>query len=549
MFNNNSKIKVTIDNEVMYVNEGTQIKDILKDQKKEILAVKINNEIHSIYYHIIEECNCEKITYYSNDGERIYSNSLKFLMIMACYNLFKNAKLEFTNKMGRDYFVNVEGIKITSEIVSKIKKEMMRIILCDLKVKKHKVSFEVAKRIYRNMNALEQLENFRIKTKEMYTFYECNGYYNYLYGLIVPSTGYIKAFDIKMYKDGIVLILPSKNDIYSVSNDITYNKVYDEFKKFRNFARMIGINNVATLNLKTLDNTIGEVIRLAEADHNRRLVEVISEITKKPDIKIIFISGPSSSGKTTFSQKLAIQLRIIGKKAYSIAMDNYFQDDENVPLDENGNKDYENIQNVDIRLFSNHMSSLLDLKSIEIPEYNFEKSKKEYNGNILKLEENEILIIEGIHALNPLITSIVEQNKIFKIYLAPLVTIGFDNVTKVSSNDTRLIRRIVRDADIRGRLAEDTLKSWDFVRRGEEKNIFPYVNEADVIYNTNLIYELGVLKPFAENLLLRVGEESRYYSDARRLYKLLQNFRTIETSEIPFDSVIKEFVGKGCFYR
>lgn len=549
--NSDKKLMVTINgNKLANVREGTKVCDLLAENEREsILAVRINNQIHSVFYSLIENSEIKTISFYDEEGERIYARSLKFFFLMALHNLYKDLKVEFTNKMGRDYFVKFYDFSVNANVIKELKGEMTKIIRSAFSVKKLKVNFEVAKKIYKEMNSSEQLDNFKIKVKENYTFYECDGYYNYLYGLIVPNSSYIKAFDIRRHKDGVVLILPKKEDINVVASDIQKSKIYSEFQKFKNFATCIDISKVADINEHVLNATIGDIIRLSEADHNRRLVDCMKRVIKKKDIKIIFIAGPSSSGKTTFSQKLAIQLKISGKNAIPLAMDNYFNDENDIPLKSDGSKDYESIRNMDINLFSSQIKSLLNGEEVEVPEYNFNISKKEYNGRKIKLQKDDILIVEGIHALNPMVSEVIEKNKMFKIYVAPLVTLGLDNFTKVSSNDTRLIRRIVRDADARGRDASVTLNSWPNVRHGEEENIFPFVSEADFIYNTSLIYELGVLKPFAENLLLKVDENDVHYSDARRLYKLLGNFRTIETTEVPLDSIVKEFVGKGCFYR
>lgn len=545
---NNEKIFVTYDGQNFEVPVNITVGNIVDGE--DVLAVKVNNEVHSIYYKLTQDSICEPISYYSAEGERIYARSLKFLLLMACHKLYPDLKLEFTNKIGRDYLVKTSG-EIKKEDVKAIKKEMKKLVKAKLPIMKLKVNFETAKQIYTNMNSIEQLENFKIKIKETFSFYECAGYYNYLYGLIVPNTSYIKGFDIVKFKkdNTLVLVLPSQEDINVVDTEINPNKVYKEFAKFKEFSAIIGINNVADINANVLNGSIGKIIRYSEADQDRRLINIVQNIVTKGDVKVVFIAGPSSSGKTTFSQRLAEQLKLDGKNAIPLAMDNYFQDEEFIPRDANGEYDFENVDNVDVGLFEAQVLEMLSGEEVEVPEYNFKEHKKEYKGRKILLGKNDILIVEGIHALNPVISNKLDKSKLFKIYIAPLLTLGYDNYTKVSSNDTRLLRRIVRDSQSRSVSAEQTLKMWKKVREGEEKNIFPYVKEADVIYNTSLIYEVGVLKAFAENLLLNVDSTSPYYSDARRLYKMLQNFRTIETAEIPLNSIIKEFVGKGCFYR
>ena len=541
----NNMIEIKMRNKRFEVKEGTSVYDILRDGNKNVLAVKVNNSIHSVYYELVENSRIDPITFYSCEGKRIYSRTLKFIFLKACRNLLLNMdKIEFTNKFQNNYFIRFKQ----SVNVQKIKEEMWKIIENDYKIIKYKVSYESAKKLYAQVGSIHQLDNFRIKTRDTYTFYECDGYCNYLYGIIAPSTGYIKNFDLKTHKDGAVLVLPKDNNIKDIDTNVISSNIMDEFVKFKNFERNIGINSVSDLNVNVLSDTVSNIIRYSEMNHSKRLIEILRKITRNKKIKVIFIAGPSSSGKTTFSQKLEDGLKISGRGAIHISMDNYFNDLEDIPI-VHGEKDYESINNLDLDLFSSQMNSLLDGKKVMIPEYNFKLSKKEYyQHNLLRMSKDDILIIEGIHALNPKVDSLIRANS-FKIYLAPLVTLGLDHFTKVSSNDTRLIRRIVRDADTRGVSPEDTLSNWKKVLNGEKKNIFPYVELADEIFNTNLAYELGVLKPFAEKLLLKVPEKSIYYSDARRLYKLIKNFLPIETTEIPNDSIIKEFIGNGCFKR
>lgn len=545
----NNIIKIRMDNKEKEIQEDTKVIDLLNDDNNEILAVKVNNTIHSINYKLVEDCVIEPITYYSEEGRRIYSRTLKFIFLKACYNLNLNLnKIEFTNKIGNNYLIRFKQ-KTSKRIIQGIKSEMWNIIIKNYNITKIKVSYEEARKIYSQMNSIHQLENFKIKTKDCYTFYKCDNFLNYLYGLIAPSTGYIKNFDIiEINDETAILVMPNENDINLVNTSVNSNKVFYEFIKSKEFEKNIGINNVSDINMHILSDQIGNIIRYAEAEQNRRIVDIVNNISLRKDVKVIFIAGPSSSGKTTFSQKLEVQLKIIGKNAIHIAMDNYFHDLENIPV-VNGEKDYESINNLDLNLFASQMNSLLSGNVVNIPEYNFKISKKEYKKeNVLYMAKNDILIIEGIHALNPKIHSLIKANS-FKIYLAPLVTLGLDNFTKISSNDTRLLRRIVRDADVRGVEPEKTLKEWKKVLEGEKKNIFPYIESADEIFNTNLVYELGVLKSFAEKLLLKIPENSIYFSDARRLYKTLKNFLSLETSDIPRDSILKEFIGNGCFNR
>lgn len=541
-------IKIEIECKTKIVKEETMVKDCLSDDNNRILAVKVNNSIHSIYYKLVEDSVVEPITFYSDEGKRIYARTLKLIFLKACYDLSLNMnKIEFTNKIQNNYFIRFKQ-QVDEDLIEDIREKMWNIIMYNIRITKHKLSYEEARKVYKSLGSEHQLDNFRIKTKDNYTFYECDNYYNYLYGLVAPTTGYITNFEIKPYKDGAILFLPDDDNIDKINTEVISNNVINEFNKFKEFEKNIEINSVSDLNMHVLGDTISNDIRYAELNHSQRILEILKKINSDKDIRAIFIAGPSSSGKTTFSQKLEDGLKIVGKRAIHISMDNYFHDLEKIPVVD-GKKDYESINNLDLKLFSIQMNSLLNGNSVRVPEYNFKCSKKEFNNNnVLYMSRNDILIIEGIHALNPKVHKLINA-KSFKIYLAPLVTLGLDHFTKVSSNDTRLIRRIVRDSDTRGVSPEDTLSNWKKVLDGERKNIFPYVNLADAIFNTNLVYELGVLKPFAEKLLLKIPENSMYYSDARRLYKLLNNFLPIETTHIPNDSILKEFIGNGCFKR
>ena len=541
-------MKIEIEGKTKTVKEETMVKDCLSDDNNRILAVKVNNSIHSIYYKLVEDSVVEPITFYSDEGKRIYARTLKLIFLKACYDLSLNMnKIEFTNKIQNNYFIRFKQ-QVDEDLIEDIREKMWNIIMYNIRITKHELSYEGARKVYKSLGSEHQLDNFRIKTKDNYTFYECDNYYNYLYGLVAPTTGYITNFEIKPYKDGAILFLPDDDNIDKINTEVISNNVINEFNKFKEFEKNIEINSVSDLNMHVLGYTISNDIRYAELNHSQRILEILKKINSDKDIRAIFIAGPSSSGKTTFSQKLEDGLKIVGKRAIHISMDNYFHDLEKIPVVD-GKKDYESINNLDLKLFSIQMNSLLNGNSVRVPEYNFKCSKKEFNNNnVLYMSRNDILIIEGIHALNPKVHELINA-KSFKIYLAPLVTLGLDHFTKVSSNDTRLIRRIVRDSDTRGVSPEDTLSNWKKVLDGERKNIFPYVNLADAIFNTNLVYELGVLKPFAEKLLLKIPENSMYYSDARRLYKLLNNFLPIETTHIPNDSILKEFIGNGCFKR
>lgn len=554
MFKRNEVLKVTFENgkEVKAAYKA-KIGDLIKhvgDLDEDILAVRIDNEVKSFDYEVVSNCLCEYVRFNSADGERIYGRSLKFIFFMAVTKLYPKARIEFTNKMDRDLFALVHNLNITDEVTEKLKEEMQKIVAADFEFRKLVVTYDEAKAIYEEMHDEEKIKNLNNRLRGNYTLHECDGLYNYFYGALVPSTRYIKSFDVRKHRNGIILILPEKEDMTTIKEKVVDNIIYDVFEEYDKFGKMLGVENAWQLNKKVIDGEIGSVIRYSEAIHDRKLVQLSLEIEKNPKIKLILISGPSSSGKTTFAQKLAVQLGLSGKTPITISMDNYFKNRVDTPKGEDGKYDFECVEALDIDLFNTQMRDLIEGKEVTMPIFDFPKGEKIFlEKNKLKLKETDILIVEGIHALNPTLSEFIKKENKFKIYISPIATLNLDRFTKVSSSDTRLIRRIVRDVAARGHAVEKTLELWDNVKKGEEKYIFPYISTADYMFNTSFIYEQGVMKTFAQPLLLQVSRDSKYYSEARRLYEFLNNFLPVETGEIPVDSIIREFIGDGCFYR
>ena len=522
----------------------------LPNLPEHIMAIKVNKELHSLHYKFKRNCNCSFVTYFEPEGKRIYSRSLIFVFLMAVHNLDKNIVVNIGNKVGQHFNIKFTNAQISECLIENIKIKMKEIIDAGYLITKEKVSFADIKEIYEVMESKEQLNNFSIKLRQDYAIYNAAGYYNYLYGRLVPDTSCIKGFDVKLYKSGILLMLPREDNIYVVDEKIDTNKMFDVFEtNFAKLKKITGIHYVYEVNEKVLNNEIGEIIRISEAEMEKRLVNLADKVADK---KVIMISGPSSSGKTTFSQKLQLYLKASGKNPKVISMDMYFKNAADSPLDKNGKKDFESINHFDTELFKEQIGKLLTGDEVCIPTYNFKLNggqREFFDESKMKLEEEDILIFEGIHALNPVVSDFIEKELVYKIYIYPMVTIGYDSYTKFSSSDLRLIRRIIRDYYERDVKVETTIKNWNLVKRGEKRNIFPYVELADEIFNTYQIYEIGVLKGFIENLLLMVKNDSDYYSEARRILSLLENFRVIPTDDIPSISLICEFIHKGCFSK
>lgn len=546
-------VKVTFENgkEIM-VEPETRVLEAIKlagiESKEDILAVRINNKERSIMYHIIEDCTCSFITYSTREGERIYSRSLKFIFLLALHRLNIKLHFKFSNKTGRDYFAFVRSDEeVTTSLVKEIKDEMQKIVSQNIRIMKEKGS---TRRIANYLEDEEQVKNIvDISLNENYTVYYADDFYTYLYGAVVMYTGCIKGFDLRKYKNGVILMLPEKDDINEVKYDIETNRMFELSKKFSEVCKVTSVETVNDLNKRIIEDNVAQVIRRAELYHTNEFFEIVRRITKTNSVKIVMLAGPSSSGKTTSAQRLADALMVKKKNAIVISMDNYFKDEGNIPIGKDGEKDYECFENLEVELFKKQMLDLLNGKKVILPTYNFKLQRKEFNLAPIKLGENDILIIEGIHALNPRSSEFIPKDKIFKLYVAPMVSIRFDSFTMLSSNDLRMMRRFVRDNATRGVSVENTMDMWDKIRKGDEENIFPYVDEADYVFNTSLIYEWAALKPIAEKLLLKINDSSKYYSEARRLLNTLRNFIGIDTELIPSTSIIREFIGGGCYLR
>lgn len=547
----NNKIKVTFDDsrslEVYYKTKAIDVVKMVEGDTSDILALNINNELRSYDYELVTNSIIKFVKYNSPDGYRVYSGTLKMVLYMALTSLFSNTDVEFIATIKKDQYFMINNIKITDEKVQKIKEKMQEIIDKDFPITKKVVPIEEATVLYTAANNLDILKNIDNKLKSYVTMYFCDGMYNNFSTILAPSTGYIKKFDIRRYKDGLVLMLPDENG--NIKEEIKSVSLYDAYMEFNKLNNTFGISTIGDLNRNILQGKTNDIIQVAEAIHDRKLVELVQNIEKRKNIKMVLIAGPSSSGKTTFAQKLGVQLKLTGYNPITISMDNYFKERKDTPLGEDGKYNFETVDALDIELFNSQMKDLIDGKTVELPEFDFVVGTKKYNGKFLKLEKNDVMIIEGIHALNPILTKFTPDENKYKVYIAPITTLNIDGYTKISSSDSRFLRRMVRDYTTRGHSVDRTFELWGNVKKGEEKYIFPFVDDADFIYNSSLNYEPSVMKTFAQPLLLQVDSSSEFYSEARRLYAYLNNFTPLETGNIPINSIIREFIGNGCFNR
>ncbi len=514
--------------------------------KSPIVAAKVDNEIKELKYVISRDCKVKFIDMTQEDGMRIYRRSLIFVLIVATRMLFKEA-VNVQHSLSKGLYCEVENRKLTVEDIELIKQKMKWIVEQDFQFRREKVSKDEAVRLFEEKGFYDKARTIKFSENEHVYIYYCGDYVDYFYGHLVPSTGYLKIFDLIQYHDGMVLLYPDKSDPFKLQEFIENKKLFAVYHEYKNWGRILGVSSVGELNEVIASGKIREFIRVSEALHEKKIAYLADQISQNPLIKVVLISGPSSSGKTTFAQRLSIQLKVNGKNPVYIGLDDYFFEDK-VPLDENGKPDYESIEAIDVELFNKQLKDLLEGKEVVLPRFNFVERKRTFERPV-KLEKNDIIIIEGIHGLNSRLTPMIPDENKFKIYVSALTHLNLDKHNRIQTTDYRILRRIVRDARTRGASAKRTISMWPSVRNGEEKNIFPYQEMADAMFNSALIYELAVLKKYAVPLLRTITREDEEYSEAQRLLHFLSFILPIEDErEIPPQSIIREFIGGSCFY-
>ena len=544
------KIKLTFEDgrEIIVPYKTTAIDAVkmIEDNVEDILAITVNNEVKFQKYELVRDSEIRFVKIDSDDGYRVYSKSLKLVLYMAITELFGYQDVDFQSTINRNQYFIMPEFNLTDEKIEMIKNKMAEIIDADYEIEKRMLSVDEATEYYEKSGDLDKIQNMSTRIKSYTNVYFCNGYYNNFYGVLVPNTGYLDVFDLKPFRNGALLVTKDKN---GNKPEVRDSRLIDAIEEFYKFKKIFDIDNIGELNDNIIKNEMLDIIQVSEAIHQRKIVEIVQDIEKKKDIKLILIAGPSSSGKTTFAQQLGVQLRLTGYNPITISMDNYFKERVDTPLGPDGKYDFERVDALDIELFNEHMEKLIKGEVVELPEFDFINGTKNYNGRYLSLNPMDVLIVEGIHALNPILTEFTPAKNKYKIYIAPITTLNLDGYSKVSSSDTRFLRRLVRDFATRGHSVDRTFELWGNVKKGEEKYIYPYIEDVDTIFNSSIIYEPAVMKTFAQPLLLQLDKSSKYYAEARRLYEYLNNFLPMETSNIPIDSLIREFIGNGCFNR
>ena len=527
--------------------DGIRLSDIAKDFENNysgyISLAVVNNDVQELNTYIKEDSDIKFLDTKNPDGLRVYTRTLNLVFIMACKCLFKDSRVVIEHSLSNGVYCEIYlGRDITEEDISKIKDKMDKIIAKDYDINKNIYTKKEAIEIFKSIGIDEKAELIKYKETDIVKIYKCNNYIDHFYGYLMPSTGYIKSYDLFKYRNGVILMAASEDNKHIPKKFVPQPKLANIYKEAEEWSNLMGVDKVLSLNKIIEEKKYGEIIRIVEALHEKKIGQ-IADIIKQENKRIILIAAPSSSGKTSFATRLCIHLKVNNLNPVSISLDNYFVDRDKTPLDEFGKLDYESINAINLERFNKDLKDLLEGKKVQLPRYNFITGKSEA-GEILQIEKNQPIILEGIHGLNPVLTASIPDDEKFKIYLSALTQLNLDDHNRIPTTDLRLIRRIVRDNQFRGHTAEMTIMGWPSVRRGEEKNIFPYQEEADVMFNTACVYELALLKTYAKPLLEHIGEDSEAYIEAKRLLKFLQYFVELDDlSDIPPTAIIREFIG------
>ena len=525
------------------------LKDLAKSLGVECYAAKVNNRLRELNYYVNYNCDIEFLDLNSFEAVRVYETSLRYLIIMALERIYKNVKVSFNQCVSRAISCNVEGIneKIDSMFLKKLEDKMNELISLDLDITRKTISLEEANEMYQKIGYLDKVEVLKYRPEKTVNIYECDGYVNYLFGYMVPSTGYLKKFRLRLYNPGFVVQFPRaefKGEIPNFEDNPSFGRM---IKDSQNWVKICECDTIPRLNEHANKESVVDLVNMCETKHTNMLAELGLKIKENiDDIRLIAIAGPSSSGKTTFSHRLRIELMTRGIKPVKISMDDYYLERSECPLDIDGKPDLEHVEALDIDLFNRHMLALIQGEEVELPVFDFKTGKRKV-GKKIRIENNSPIIIEGIHALNDRLTSLVPKHQKFKIYISPLSEIKIDGHNPINASELRLLRRCVRDAKFRKTDPADTLAMWPSVRRGEFKWIYPFQEQADYVFNSELTYELGVMKKYALPALQKVGRNEAHFIAANRLVKFLKYIEDIDDKYVPCNSLLREFIGDGVF--
>lgn len=533
--------------------EGTTWMEVVREHQKgyeyDILLVRVNGKLQELHKQV-KDCELSFVTAKDKPGMSAYQRSASLMMLKAFYSVAGPGnveKLMIDFSIGRGFFVEARGnFVLDQEFLDAVKAKMREYVERKIPIMKRSVSTDDAIELFEKLGMYDKARLFRYRMVSRVNIYSIDGFEDYYYGYMVQNTGYIKYFDLIPYHYGFVMVMPDRNTPDILHKFAPSDKLFATLSESTEWGRRMDLETVGALNDRIAKGDMSHLILIQEALQEKKIAEIAAQIAARKNARFVMIAGPSSSGKTTFSHRLSVQLEAIGLKPHPIAVDNYFVNRVDSPRDEHGNYNYEILECLDVELFNRDMTGLLEGKRVELPYYNFKKGVREYKGNFLQLGEGDILVIEGIHCLNDRLSYTLPADSKFKIYISALTQLNIDEHNRIPTTDGRLLRRMVRDARTRGSSARETIRMWPSVRRGEEENIFPFQEEADAMFNSALVYELAVLKQYAQPLLFAIPRDSEEWLEAKRLLKFLDYFIGVSSEDIPKNSILREFIGGSC---
>lgn len=550
------KLKITLaDGSIREVESGAPVSSLLQNidtQNGAPIAALVDNDLVSLSYPITVNGSVDFLTMTDPHGWRVYRNSLCFLLGKAVHDLYPKAQFSIEHSFGLglycSFYEEPDDAGITAAQISKIYDRMQELVSSALPIERHKVAYSDAVDAFSSAGQQDKLSLLSHRNSPHVVLHWCDGFSDIAHGPLVINTAALSKFKLIPYEPGFVLHLPSRSDPETIPAFEDQPHLFSIFQEHKQWGRILGVNTTGRLNEIVENGEIGEFIRINEALHEKKIAVIADQIADARDnVRIVLIAGPSSAGKTTFAKRLTTQLRVNGIRAVTLGTDDYFVGAEHNPLDSEGNPDFEHIEAVDIELFNKHLLELVEGKTVDVPTFNFEAKRREFNGKQLSIDKDQVVIIEGIHGLNPRLTEFVPENVEFRIYISALTQLSLDSNNRISTTDNRLMRRIVRDHHFRGHSAHFSLKLWPSVRKGEKKWIFPFQKQADATFNSALDYELAVLKTFVEPLLEQIKPDQPEYAEARRLSEFLLNFRSASPIDVPANSILREYIGGSDF--
>ena len=540
--------------EPIKISKEKNLLEISKDYshlfKNDILLAKVNNEVTELHRLLSDDAEVEFLDITDPSAYKAYQRSMVLLMVCAMKELLgKKVRVVVKHSINKNYYCEIDrrGLAINDKLLGQIEERMREMVEQNMPIEKLSVPIAEAVRIFTDFGMTDKIGNIRYRRTANVNLYRLNGFCDYFYGPMVNNVGYLKKFGLSKRDKGFMLQFPLMANPYEMAELKPLKKMSQVFQEANNWSKILKVTTIGEMNDRICNGQFNEVIRISEALHEKKIAQIADEINKGRK-RIVLVAGPSSSGKTTFSERLCIQMRVNGLYPYLLSLDNYFFNREDAPIGSDGRPDYENFSFMDAEQLNKDLTVLLNGEEVEIPYYNFHLGKREYRGNKKKMESGDILLLEGIHALNDELTYSVPTSKKFRIFISPLTQLNMDDHNRIPTSDTRLLRRIVRDHQFRGTDAATTIAQWPSVMRGADKYIFPYQENADAFFNSALIYEMSVLKQYAEPLLFRIEKNSPEYADARRLIKFLDGFIAGSADNVNINSILREFIGGSCFH-